>query len=274
MKILPYLSKHIVLIICSLLMFFPFMWMILSALKTKDEIFKVPFVLFPASPQWQNFASAFNSAPFATYIFNSTYTSIAIVLLQTVTSALFAYALTQMEWKGKNTMFSIVMGTYMLPAAATYVPSYIVLSKMNLIDSHLGLIISSAASVYGVFLFRQAFMQVSKEVIQAARIDGASHWNILWRVMFPLTKPTFITFVLISFVQNYNSYLWPSLILQSKEKMLITNGLRQFFIEGGAYGVKWPEVMAASTFTILPLLILFFAIQKYFVNGISDNGIK
>lgn len=266
--------RHVILALASFLMFFPFLWMVLSALKTKDEIFQVPFKLFPASPQWETFNSAFHSAPFATYIWNSTYTSIAIVFIQTVTSALFAYALTQMQWKGKHTLFSIVMGTYMLPAAATYVPSYIILSKLNLIDSHIGLIISSAASVYGVFLFRQAFKQISKEVIQAALIDGASHFKILFRIMFPLTKPTFVTFMLISFVQNYNSYLWPSLILQSQDKMLITNGLRQFFIEGGAYGVKWPEVMAASTFTILPLLILFFAIQKVFVSGISDNGIK
>ena len=255
-------------------MFFPFLWMILSALKTKEEIFKIPIVLFPKSPQWHTFIDAFNSAPFALYLWNSTYTSICIVILQTITSALFAYALTQMQWKGKNTLFSIVMGTYMLPAAATYVPSYIILSQLNLIDSHIGLIISSAASVYGVFLLRQAFMQVSKEVVQAALLDGASHFKVLWRVIFPLTKPTFLTFTLISFVQNYNSYLWPSLILQSDNKLLITNGLRQFFIEGGAYGIKWPEVMAASTFTILPLLLLFLFVQRYFINGISDNGIK
>ncbi|UTH02922.1 carbohydrate ABC transporter permease [Macrococcoides canis] len=274
MRLLKLSIKQLILMVVSFLMFFPFLWMLLSALKTKDEIFKVPLQLFPHSPQWQTFANAFQSAPFGVYIWNSTYTSIAIVLLQTITSALFAYALTQMKWKGKQTLFSIVMGTYMLPAAATYVPSYIILSKLGLIDSHIGLIISSAASVYGVFLFRQAFLQVSKEVVQAALIDGASHLKILFKVIFPLTKPTFITFMLISFVQNYNSYLWPSLILQSQDKMLITNGLRQFFIEGGAYGVKWPEVMAASTFTILPLLLLFFAIQKVFVSGISDNGIK
>lgn len=274
MRLLKLSIKQLILIVVSLLMFFPFLWMLLSALKTKDEIFKVPLQLFPNAPQWQTFTSAFESAPFGTYIWNSTYTSISIVLLQTITSALFAYALTQMKWKGKQTLFSIVMGTYMLPAAATYVPSYIILSKLGLIDSHIGLIISCAASVYGVFLFRQAFLQVSKEVVQAALIDGAGHLKILFKVIFPLTKPTFITFMLISFVQNYNSYLWPSLILQSQDKMLITNGLRQFFIEGGAYGVKWPEVMAASTFTILPLLLLFFAIQKVFVSGISDNGIK
>ena len=166
------------------------------------------------------------------------------------------------------------MGTYMLPSAATYVPCYMILSKINLIDTLTGIIISNLGNVFGIFLMRQAFLQINKSLIEAARIDGASHWKILWKIVFPLTKPTFITFGLISFVTYYNDYMYPSLITKSPEKFLISAGLRQFFIQGGAYGIKWPEIMAASTITVLPLLILFLVAQKWFMQGVGDTGVK
>lgn len=266
--------RHILLAIFSFIMAFPFLWMVVSALKTKDEIFITPLKFFPAVPQWKNFIDAWNSTPFGLYIFNSAFTSLVIVAIQVINSAMIAYAITQLKFKGKKILFGIVMGTYMLPAAATYLPSYVILSKLNLIDTLIGIIISNAVSVFGIFLIRQAFLQIKKEMIEAAMIDGASHWKILWQIMFPLTKSSFTTFALISFVSNYNNYLWPSLIIKDPNKYLITIGLRQFFIQQGAYGIKWPQVMAASTFTILPLLILFFIAQKWFMSGIADSGVK
>ncbi len=266
--------KHIMLIILSIITFFPFIWMITSALKTKDEIFQFPLKLMPSTIQWSNFTNVFKEAPFTTYIGNSLLVSIVIVAFQLVSCAMIAYAFTQFEFKFKKVLFAIVMATYMLPSAATYVPCYIILSKVNLIDTLTGLIISNFANVFGIFLMRQAFMQINKSLIEAARMDGASHFKILWDIVFPLTKPTFITFGLISFVTYYNDYMYPSLITKSPEKFLISAGLRQFFIEGGAYGIKWPEIMAASTITVLPLLILFFTAQKWFMKGISDSGVK
>ena len=187
---------------------------------------------------------------------------------------MIAYALTQFNFKGRKILFAIIMGTYMLPSAATYVPCYMILSKINLIDTLTGIIISNLGNVFGIFLMRQAFLQINKSLIEAARIDGASHWKILWKIVFPLTKPTFITFGLISFVTYYNDYMYPSLITKSPEKFLISAGLRQFFIQGGAYGIKWPEIMAASTITVLPLLILFLVAQKWFMKGVGDTGVK
>lgn len=266
--------KHILLICLSIITFFPFIWMISSALKTKDEIFQFPPKLLPSSMQWSNFADVFKEAPFASYIENSLVVAILVVAFQIVSCAMIAYAFTQFEFKGKKILFAVVMATYMLPSAATYVPCYIILSKVNLIDTLTGLIISNFANVFGIFLMRQSFMQINKSLIEAARIDGASHLKILWNIVFPLTKPTFITFGLISFVTYYNDYMYPSLITKSPEKFLISAGLRQFFIEGGAYGIKWPQIMAASTITVIPLLILFFAAQKWFMKGISDSGVK
>lgn len=266
--------KHLFLLLFSFAMIFPFLWMVASALKTKEEIFQFPPKLWPESPMWHHFAEAWQLAPFGQYIFNSTFTALVIVGLQVINSALIAYAFTHFKFKGRDLLFSVVLLTYMLPVAATYVPSYVILADLNLLDTHKGLILSNAASVLGIFLFRQAFMQIPKELVEAATMDGASHWRILWRVVYPLSKPTFLTFILISFVQNYNSYLWPTLILNSEEKQLITTGLRQFFIQEGAYGIQWPLIMAASSFAVIPLLILFAFAQKWFVSGISDQGLK
>ncbi|WP_156942493.1 carbohydrate ABC transporter permease [Alkalihalobacterium bogoriense] len=266
--------RHIALLLCSLLMAFPFLWMFLSAIKTKDEMWQFPPTFWPVVPQWHHFLEAWNAAPFGLYIFNSVFTAVVIVVIQVVNSAMIAYAFTQLRFKGKNLLFVIILSTYMLPTAATYVPSYILLAKLGVLNSYEGLILSNAVSVFGIFLIRQAFLQVSKEVVEAAKIDGAGHWRMLWQVLFPLTKTSFITFGLISFVQMYNNYLWPSLIIKDDKYYLVTVGLRQFFIQGGAYGIQWPLVMAASTFAVLPLLLLFLVAQKWFVKGISDRGIK
>lgn len=266
--------KHIVLLFVSLVMFFPFLWMVTNSIKTTEEIWSFPPTWWSENPQWHNFIDAWNAAPFGLYMLNSTYTAVVIVVIQVLNSAMIAYAFTQFRFRGRNLLFGIILVSYMVPVAATYVPSYVLISKMGLIDTHTAVIISNASTVFGIFLFRQAFLQIPKELIEAAKVDGASHFRILWSVIYPLTKPTFITLGLISFIGMYNNYLWPSLILNTEEKLLITKGLRQFFIQEGAYGIEWPLIMAASTFTVVPLLIIFAFVQKWFVRAISDQGLK
>ncbi|MGN0144907.1 MAG: carbohydrate ABC transporter permease [Clostridium sp.] len=263
------LIRHILLIFISIITFFPFLWMVFSALKSKEEIFTFPPKIFASNPNWSIFVDVFKEAPFGTYMFNSLSVATIEVAFQTISAAMIAYALTQFKFRGKKILFTIVMCTYMLPSAVTYVPCYIILGKMNLLDTLTGLTISNLVNVFGIFLMRQAFLQVDKSFIEAARLDGASHFKILWKIMFPLTKPTFITFILISFVTYYNEYMYPSLITKSPEKFLISAGIRQFFIQDGAYGTKWPEIMAASTITVLPLLILFLIAQKWFMKGVG-----
>ena len=188
---------------------------------------------------------------------------------------MIAYAIVFMRFRGKKLLFAVIMGTYMLPTAATYIPSYIILADLGLLNTYTGLIVSSCVSIFGIFLLRQAFMQVPAGLIEAARIDGANHLQILWRVVCPMTKSSFITMGLMNFITCYNNYMWPSLITDSDEKMLVSQGLRKFFIEGGAYGTEWPLVMAGSAIIVLPLLILFAFTQKWFINGIGgDTGMK
>lgn len=267
-------AKFAVLILVSLFTAFPFIWMILSALKTKAEIMDVG-VFFPSTPQWGNFISVIFQSPLPAYIWNSLLVSVIVVALQIFTGALLAYAMVFLEFKGRNLLFLIVMGTYMLPVAATYIPSYIILSKWNLLNTLTGLVISSTVSIFGIFLLRQAFMQVPKGLIEAARIDRASHFRILWEIVCPMTKSSFITFGLMSFISTYNNYMWPSLITNDSTKYLVSQGLRSFFIEGGAYGTEWALVMAGSALIVVPLLILFAFTQKWFINGIGgDTGMK
>ena len=267
-------GRALLLSVFSVFTAFPFFWMVLSALKTKAEIMDVS-KFFPAEFQWNNFYEVIFHSPLLRYVGNSLFVSVITLVIQIVTAAMIAYALVFMEFKGRKVLFAIIMGTYMLPTAATYIPSYIILSKLHLLNTFTGLIVSNCVSIFGVFLLRQAFMQVPLGIVEAARIDGASNWKILWRVVCPMTKSSFITFGLMNFITCYNSYMWPSLITDSNEKMMVSQGLRKFFIEGGAYGTEWPLVMAGSALIVLPLLILFAFTQKWFINGIGgDTGMK
>ena len=265
--------KYVILIVVSVFTAFPFVWMMFSALKTKQEVMSGGF--FPTNPQWGNILSVLTASPIPHYIANSAFVSAAVIILQIVTGALMAYAIVFIRFRGRQALFTVVMATYMLPVAATYIPSYIILSDMKLLDSLTGLILSSTISIFGIFLLRQAFMQVPKGLVEAARIDGATHFRILWEIVFPITKSSFITFGLMSFISTYNNYMWPSLITNSKEKFLVSQGLRSFFIESGAYGTEWALVMAASAVIVVPLLILFAFTQKWFISGIGgDTGMK
>lgn len=267
-------GKIIILLVFCVFTVFPFIWMVLSALKTKAEVMDVS-AFFPAEFQWQNFYEVIFNSPLLKYVANSLYVSAFTLLIQIVTGAMIAYAIVFMNFKGKKVLFAIIMGTYMLPTAATYIPSYIILADWGLLNTYTGLIISGCVSIFGIFLLRQAFMQVPAGMIEAARIDGANHWQILWRVVCPMTKSSFITMGLMNFITCYNNYMWPSLITDSDSKMLVSQGLRKFFIEGGAYGTEWPLVMAGSAIIVLPLLILFAFTQKWFINGIGgDTGMK
>lgn len=267
-------GKILLLSIFSVFTAFPFLWMVISALKTKAEIMDVSR-FFPETFQWGNFTEVIFHSPLLKYVGNSLFVSAATLFIQIVTGAMIAYALVFMQFKGRKLLFAVIMGTYMLPTAATYIPAYIILADWNLLNTYTGLIISNCVSIFGIFLLRQAFMQVPIGVIEAARMDGASQWKILWQVVCPMTKSSFITFGLMNFITCYNSYMWPSLITDSDDKLLVSQGLRKFFIEGGAYGTEWPLVMAGSALIVLPLLILFAFTQKWFINGIGgDTGMK
>ncbi len=262
------------LIAVCLIMVFPLLWMILGSVKTSQEAMN-PEMIFPDIIHLENIIEVVKYSPLLKYVGNSLVVAVAATAIQIVTGAMLAYAFAFIDFKGRNVLFGIVMATYMLPSAATYIPAFVLLAKMNMLNSRTGLIISQCVSIFGIFLLRTAFLQFPKELLEAARMDGASEWKILWKIVAPVTKSSFITFGLMSFISLYNNYMWPSLITKDEKYYQVSQGLRSFFIEDGAYGTNWAKVMAGSTVIIIPLIILFAFTQKWFINGLSgDTGIK
>lgn len=269
------IGRHFVLIVMGIVFVFPLVWMILGSFKTNNQIWQEPFKLFPYTWDFGKVFVSMMEIDFSKYIFNSLYVGIVGSSLSILVAALFAYAVVFLKNKYTDIMFFVVLVTYMLPSAVTYVPSYVILARLDMLDRLYGLMFSNLASVFIVFYLRQSFMKMSYEYIEAAKVDGASHLQILRHVVFPLNKSAFITIGVLTFVQNYNNYMWPSIMLNSDEKLLVSQGLRQFFIQGGAYGMNWSEVMLTSTMTVLPILIIFIIGQRWFTTGImEDSGIK
>lgn len=267
------IAVHTILLVSSIVIAFPFLWMLTNSIKTKAEIWQIPPKLLPSTPQWNNYAIALADGTLFTYIWNSTYTSAIITVIVLINSAMFAYAITNIKFKGRNLLFVIVMITYMMPVAATYVPDYIIISRMGLINTHTGYILSCTASIFTIFFFRQAFMQIDKSIFEAAKIDGADHKTILWHIVAPMSSSSFATLGIFTFVGSYNNYLWSSLILKDQKKYLVSMGIQAFFSAEGSYGLNWGAIMAACCVIVLPLLLIFFIGEKWIINGITSDAV-
>ena len=252
---------------------FPLLWMISGSLKSSGEVMG-SFTLLPEIFQWQNYVRLLAGTDILRYISNSMLVAVSTTVLQVCSGALLAYALVFIPFRGKDLLFAIVMATHMLPSAATYIPSYMFLARFHLLDSYQGLILSNTLSMAGIFLLRQAFLQLPAGIVEAARMDGASNLRVLCQIAVPLSRPVFVTFLLISFIDGYNNYMWPSLITDTPKYSMVSQGLRRILMESGAYGTKWELVMAAGTAAVIPLLILFFFAQKPVMSGITDSGMK
>jgi multiple sugar transport system permease protein len=269
------LVKHCFLIPSSILFAFPFLWMVFGIFKTNNEIWQTPYQLLPGAWDTGRVLDSLQNIQFGRYIFNSFYVGFVGTIVMLIASTLFTYAIVFMGNRYMQWLFYLVLAIYMLPGAVTYVPVYVILANIGLVDSLTGLMFSYVASVFAVFYLRQSFKKMSKDYVEAARIDGANHWKILRHVIFPLNKSAFYTVFVLTFVQQYNNYMWPSILLKDQNKYLISQGLRQFFIQDGAYGMNWSEVMLASTVTIIPVIIIFILGQRWFVTGImEDSGLK
>ncbi len=263
-KLLP---KYIVLMIATISMIFPYIWMLMGSLKTKSEIFSGNF--FPEQPQFANFARVLLETPFTRYMFNSIYVSFIIIAIQILGAILAAYVFVTIQKRWVAFTFLVVMAIYMLPGAATYVPSYIIISNLNLIDSHIGYILSEAISIFSIFFLRQSFKQVPMDIVHAARIDGAGHFRLIINVYVPYCRNAIFSLILINFIYSYNNYMWPSLLIKSADKMLVTTGLRRLFMQQAGYGTDWPLTMAACTVSILPMILILVLGNKKIIESMS-----
>ncbi len=253
--------------IVSAIFLLPFVWMILTSIKTDVEAIKIPIQWLPSKVQWGNFQRAWQSGPFLLYIRNSFVYSVGVILAQLVTTIPAAYAYAKFDFKGKNFLFYLTMGTMMIPSQLIFVPMYQMMSSWRLIDSFGSLIMPFSASAFSIFMMRQAFKNVSDELIEAARIDGLRELGIVIKIATPSAMASVTTFVLFSFIGHWNDYFWP-LIMTTKDSVrtLPIAIARLNDMEGGT---NWPVLMAGNVILVLPLLVAFFLAQNKIIHAFA-----
>ena len=256
----------------TLLFLFPFFWMISTSLRASDEVFLYPPNLIPKTFVWQNYLAIWHKAPFGTYFINSIIVTGCITLGEILTSTLAAYAFSKIEFPGREKLFLAFLGTLMIPNIVTLVPAFVIVRHLNWIDSYMGLIVPEMATAYGIFMLRQFFMTIPRELDDAAEIDGFSRLGILIKIYLPLSVPALLALTIISFINNWNNFFWPLVVTNSDSMRTLPIGLR-FFMEGEGSG-EWQYLMVAATLIIIPPLLVFLALQRYFVRGITMTGIK
>ena len=260
-----------VLAVISLIVVFPFFWMIICSFKSSSEVLsKNSF--WPSVWHVENYALAWGRARFDIYFRNSTLMALASVAGQLITSSMAAYAFAKLKFKLSKPLFMVFLCSMMIPLEATIVSNYLTLSAMGLMDTFFAVISTSIVSVFGVFLLRQFYMTIPDALLEAARIDSASEVQSFVRIILPLGKSAMATIAIIGFIGSWNSYLWPLIITNSMELRTVQTGLRAMMTLD--VGVEWQQLMAMSTLITVPTIILFVALQKYFVQGITKVGIK
>ena len=269
---------HSTLIVVSLLSIFPFLWLLSTAMKGNTEnIFQYPPVFFPESPTLENFKGVWNQIPFMLYFFNSMVVAGFTVLLNLILSALAAYPLARMDFKGKKTVFYATLATIMIPFQAIMLPVYLIVLKLNMVDSvnsimgYLGLILPFAVNAFGIFLMRQAFLAIPKEMEEAAFVDGCNIFQIWWKVLLPMVKPTLAVLAIFTFIGSWGEFLWPSIVLTKKALYTLPVGVNDL---QGMFSANWRFIAAGSIISTIPILVFFIAMQRYFISGENDGAVK
>lgn len=269
-------GMHVLLILLSIMAIVPVLWMISSSLKASTEIFVTPIQWIPSSPRWANYSDAFARVPIWLYFRNTMIISVLAVFGAVISSSLVAFSFSRLRWPGRNFFFALLLGTMMLPAIILLVPRFLMFSyvftwPVRWIGTFLPLVVPAFFAVNGlyVFLMRQFFMGIPVELEDAARIDGASTLRILWQIFIPLSKPVVITVAILSFIQYYNEFL-EALVYLKPATWTLAVGIRA--INDASYATSWETVFAMGTFMLAPLVILFFAAQRYFVEGVALSG--
>lgn len=263
---------HAGLSIVGLLFLAPFAWLFLTSIKTYDEIFAIPIIWWPERIQWSNYIEAVQKIPFVRYTLNTLYICFFSVMGQLLASPLVAYSLSRITFKGRNLIFGVMMATMILPFQVTMVPLYVMYNKWNMLDSYWPLILPDFfGAAFYIFMLRQFFLTIPYELSEAAKIDGASEFRIYWQIILPLSKPALFTVALFTFLNSWGDFLGPLIYLNSPEKWTLSVGLRAFI---GEYDVEWGLLMAASTLFTVPIIILYFFVQRQFIQGITLTGFK
>ena len=262
---------YAVLILITAAMLIPFIWMLSASVKMNKDVFSFPIEWIPSNPRWQNYVDIWTKIPLLTFVKNSAKLTIIVTLLQLFTSSFAAYAFAKMNFKGKNILFLGYIATIAVPWQAYMVPQFMMMRSWHLNNTHLAIIFLQAFSAFGVFLMKQFYEGVPSELCEAARIDGLTEYGIWFKIMLPLSKPALSTLTIFTFVNTWNDFLGPLIYLTRNELKTIQIGLRMFISQ---YSAEYGLIMAASVIALIPVLIVFLSLQKYFVQGVAATGLK
>lgn len=252
---------------------FPIAWMLSSSLKTKFGVFKVPPIWIPRDPQWSNYIEALTFNPFHLYLKNTLFYAGSVTFGQLLSCSFIAFGYARLRAPGRDLFFAIMLSTMMLPAQVTIIPQYILFAKLGWLNSFKPLIVPSFfGGAYLIFLLRQFYMGISREIDDAAKIDGCGYFGIWWRIILPLSKPALGAVAILTFMFNWNNYMGPLIYINSNEKFTLSLGLHMFRAPFGGTAYHW--LMAASVVTVLPCVIIFFVAQRQFIQGIVITGLK
>lgn len=265
---------YTVLLVISVLMVIPFLWMLSTSLKEPSKIFVFPPEFIPSPVRWENYLEVLQSTPFHLFYFNSLYIAFLVTIGTVFFSSIAGYAFARIPFKGRNFVFLLLLSTMMIPNEVTSIPMFLFMRELGLINTHVPLIvlpIFGASGVFGVFVMRQFFLAIPKELEEAAMIDGCSRWRIFWSIMLPMAKPAIATLTIFTFLTSWNDFYDPLIFLNDKELMTLPLALSLFTDEAGT---AWHHLMSASVMATVPLLIVFFFAQKQFIQGVAMSGMK
>jgi len=263
---------YALLLAIALLTLFPLLWLISTALKSPTEnLLETPPKLLPLQPTLDNFLRVWDSLPFGQYLYNSFLVAILTVVLNLLFCSLAAYPLARLSFWGRNAIFIAIVSTIMIPFQIVMIPLYIITVQLGLTNSYLGMIFPSLASAFGIFLLRQAFMGVPKEIEEAARIDGSSELGLWWFIMLPAIKPALITLAIFVFIGAWSDFLWPLIVIQDESLYTLPLGVAKL---AGTFSLDWRLVAAGSIISVAPVLLLFLFLQKFIVPTDTGSGIK
>ena len=263
---------HLVLVPVALLWLSPLVWIVLTSLKTKTEVFDPEAGFLPAVLNFANYPSTLSVAPFGTYLLNSIIVTGSILACQLVTITLAAYAFARLEFPGKKLLFTLFLLQVMFPIYAIFLTNFVTLREFGLVNTLAAMVVPFVASGYGTFMLRQSFRQVPPELSDAARLDGCGHFGILWHVYLPLVQPTLVAFAIISVVTHWNDYMWPLLVTNSDSVRTLPIGLG--LLAKSDSGADWTRLMAGTTIVVSPLLIVFVIFQRRFIDSFMHTGVK
>ncbi|WP_119069943.1 carbohydrate ABC transporter permease [Aggregatilinea lenta] len=267
------LLYYAALILLSLVMLIPFAWMLSTSLKPTEYILSVTPQFIPNPATLDSYRTLFDLMPMGRMLGNSLFVALAGAGGQVLVSAMAAYAFARIEWRGREIVFLLYLGTMMVPSQVTLIPLFILIRQLGWVNSYQGLILPGLFSAFGTFLLRQAFLSLPRDLEEAAFIDGATHFTIFWRIILPLTRPALATLAVLSFMQYWNAYLWPLFVARQEIFMTLPVGLAK--LQGGPRALtQWNVVMAGAVVTVLPILIAYLFAQKWFVRSVTLSGIK